>query len=131
MADKLLTVKEAAKKLGLAPVTVRKWCKKGTVFPNASLRRYGVMVWLIPESDLEGVESRRPRVGRPLRDGGNRIVRVVVDGNESAKFTNTAEGLRKAVIAAREARNIVTSDPDCVRILLNDTDITARLLDEN
>jgi len=59
----MLTVKEAARKVGAADRTVRQWLQagrlKGAVLTSAPSGSY----WLIPESALDGIQAR-PR-GRP------------------------------------------------------------------
>jgi transcriptional regulator with XRE-family HTH domain len=60
---KELTTNETAEKLGVKPVTVRKWLTENR-FPNA--RREDTprgVVWYIPESDLSGFQ--KPLRGRP------------------------------------------------------------------
>ena len=66
--EKLLSVKEVANKLTAAESTIRNHCADGT-FPNA----YKVFhprgdYWLIPESDLNGVEIK---MGRPKKGDKN------------------------------------------------------------
>jgi len=60
-SKKMLSVKEAAQKIGAAGSSVRYWLTKGR-FPNAELVQpdYGVPYWLIPESDLDGFEIGKP-----------------------------------------------------------------------
>jgi hypothetical protein len=60
-SKKMLSVKEAASKIGAAGSSVRYWLTKGR-FPNAELVQpdYGVPYWLIPESDLDGFEIGKP-----------------------------------------------------------------------
>lgn len=61
--SKLLTVREVAERLDVAPSTVRIW-RIGGRFPNAQAEETARgRVWYIPESDLEGFEKRGP--GRP------------------------------------------------------------------
>ncbi|HXD32673.1 MAG TPA: helix-turn-helix domain-containing protein [Pyrinomonadaceae bacterium] len=61
--SKLLTVREVAERLDVAPSTVRIWRIAGR-FPNAQAEETARgRVWYIPESDLEGFEKRGP--GRP------------------------------------------------------------------
>ena len=57
----MLSVKEAAGKIGAATSSVRYWLTKGR-FPNATLIEpdHGVPYWLIPESDLEGFKLGTP-----------------------------------------------------------------------
>lgn len=63
MSEKYIKATEAATKLGVKPVTVRAWLKKG-LFPNAKLEETILgKVWLIPESDLINFEI--PKAGRP------------------------------------------------------------------
>ena len=59
-AMKDLTTNQAAEALGVAPVTVRMWCRKGR-FPNAYFEDTprGV-IWYIPKGDLSGVEPMKP-----------------------------------------------------------------------
>ena len=60
-SKKMLSVKEAADRIGAAASSVRYWLTKGR-FPNAELIEpdYGVSYWLIPESDLKGFELGKP-----------------------------------------------------------------------
>ena len=60
-SKKMLSVKEAAEKIGAAASSVRYWLTKGR-FPNAEFvePEYGVPYWLIPESDLESFEIGKP-----------------------------------------------------------------------
>jgi hypothetical protein len=61
--DKMLTVQEAAAKLGASVKSVRVWVWQGRF---AGARKETTPMgeyWLIPESSLEGVEVRPP--GRP------------------------------------------------------------------
>lgn len=61
--SKLLTVREVAERLDVAPSTVRIWRIAGR-FPNAQAEETARgRVWYIPKSDLEGFEKRGP--GRP------------------------------------------------------------------
>ena len=61
--SKLLTVRQVAERLDVAPSTVRIWRIAGR-FPNAEAEETPRgRVWYIPESDLEGFEKRGP--GRP------------------------------------------------------------------
>lgn len=60
-SKKMLSVKEAAEKIGAAASSVRYWLTKNR-FPNAQLVQpeYGVPYWLIPESDLDGFQPGKP-----------------------------------------------------------------------
>jgi hypothetical protein len=60
-SKKMLSVKEAADKIGAAASSVRYWLTKGR-FPHAELiePEYGVPYWLIPESDVEAFEIGKP-----------------------------------------------------------------------
>lgn len=61
----MLTVREAAQRLGAAEISIRVWAKKGR-FPGAELMKTPAgSYWLIPESALEGFEMGRP--GRPAK----------------------------------------------------------------
>ena len=61
--SKLLTVREVAERLEVAPSTVRIW-RIGGRFPNAKAEETARgRVWYIPESDLQGFKKRGP--GRP------------------------------------------------------------------
>lgn len=61
--SKLLTVREVAARLDVAPSTVRIWRIAGR-FPNAQVEETERgRVWYIPEADLDGFEKRGP--GRP------------------------------------------------------------------
>lgn len=57
-----LTTKQVADRLGLKQQQVRDMLKAGK-FPNAD--QINSRAWLIPESDLDGVEL--PKVGRPRK----------------------------------------------------------------
>lgn len=60
-----LTTKEAAKRLNVADVTVRLWCRQGR-FPNArALDTPRGSIWYIPAKDLKGF--RLPQLGRPTK----------------------------------------------------------------
>ena len=67
MEDKTLTAQEAAGRLNVRPVTVRKWLKKG-LFPNARLEEIPPFgeVWRIPESDVSNFIP--PKTGRPKQE---------------------------------------------------------------
>jgi Helix-turn-helix domain len=55
-----LTTSQAAEVLGVAPVTVRLWCRQGR-FPNAySEPTPRGVIWYIPRKDLTGVEPMKP-----------------------------------------------------------------------
>lgn len=61
---RLLTVREAAERLGAPPVTIRLWCRQGRL---AQAQRVG-RDWVIPEEALQ--TFRRPaRPWRRERDG--------------------------------------------------------------
>lgn len=66
MTEKKLTSKEAAEKLKSSRGTINNWCRAGR-FPNAEkkLSDTGETYWLIPESDLDGVEIK---MGRPKKE---------------------------------------------------------------
>ena len=57
----MLSVKDAAARLGVPPVSVRLWARSGR-FPGAELREsdFGVSYWLIPESSLSGFAKEKP-----------------------------------------------------------------------
>lgn len=60
-----LTTSDVAERLGVSPITVRVWCRRG-LFPHAyeqvtHLARGSY--WLIPESDLKDFQP--PKMGRP------------------------------------------------------------------
>jgi excisionase family DNA binding protein len=60
---KMLTVKEAAARLGAAEISIRVWAKDGR-FPGARKESTPMgEYWLIPEAALEGFEMGSP--GRP------------------------------------------------------------------
>jgi uncharacterized protein YjcR len=57
---KNLTTSEAAVRIGVAPVTVRLWCRQGK-FPSAYAEATPRGdVWYIPEGDLDGVGPTKP-----------------------------------------------------------------------
>jgi hypothetical protein len=60
-SEKMLSVKEAAARIGAAASSVRYWLTKGR-FPRAKLiePEHGVPYWLIPESDVEFFEIGKP-----------------------------------------------------------------------
>lgn len=63
MAGSELTVTQAAERLNVAAITVRKWCKRG-LFQHAYLHETPLgALWMIPESDLENFDP--PKMGRP------------------------------------------------------------------
>lgn len=57
----MLSVKQAADRIGAPPVSVRLWARSGR-FPGAELKEteLGVPYWVIPESALEGFEKEKP-----------------------------------------------------------------------
>lgn len=58
----MLTVKEAAERLGAAASSVRMWAKNGR-FAGAKLlgdEAIGVTYWLIPEVALESFQKQKP-----------------------------------------------------------------------
>ncbi|HKQ08329.1 MAG TPA: helix-turn-helix domain-containing protein [Blastocatellia bacterium] len=58
--EKMLTVEEAANKLGAAVVSVRVWARTGR-FPGAQREDSPRgPYWLIPESALEGFQMSKP-----------------------------------------------------------------------
>lgn len=57
---KELTTNEAAERLGVAPVTVRLWCKQGRFEGARSVETPRGPVWYIPEASLKGVGPRKP-----------------------------------------------------------------------
>jgi excisionase family DNA binding protein len=60
---KMLTVREAAQRIGAAESSVRLWVRRGR-FPGAKLEESPVgSYWLIPDTDLENFEMGSP--GRP------------------------------------------------------------------
>jgi hypothetical protein len=65
---KMLTTKEAAERIGAAPISVRIWASEGR-FPGArkELHPRGDY-WLIPETALEGFVN--PGRGRPPKEPG-------------------------------------------------------------
>jgi excisionase family DNA binding protein len=63
MAKNELTVTQAAERLNVAAITVRKWCKRG-LFPNAYMHETLLgALWMIPESDVKNFQP--PTIGRP------------------------------------------------------------------
>jgi hypothetical protein len=63
MAVRALTVTQVAGRLGVAAITVRKWCARG-LFPRAYMHETPLgALWMIPERDLK--EFQPPRMGRP------------------------------------------------------------------
>jgi len=68
-AEKMLTVREAAEKIGASSISVRIWASKGR-FPGAELDTSSPRgaVWLIPETALEGFEMGK--AGRPAKKKG-------------------------------------------------------------
>ena len=64
MANELSTT-QAAKHLGVSPITVRLWCRRG-LFKNAhEMETVRGPVWMIPETDLVGFTP--PKMGRPKK----------------------------------------------------------------
>jgi hypothetical protein len=64
--EKMLTAREVATRIGAAYSSVRIWAKEGR-FAGAQLIQppAGLPYWLIPESAIEGYETRG--VGRPAK----------------------------------------------------------------
>lgn len=61
----MLTVREAAERIGASSISVRIWASKGR-FPGARKEETPVgSYWLIPESSLEGFEMGS--AGRPAK----------------------------------------------------------------
>jgi hypothetical protein len=58
---KMLSVKDVAERVNAAPSTVRYWLTQKR-FPNAELimPEVGTDYWLIPESDIIGLEKSKP-----------------------------------------------------------------------
>jgi excisionase family DNA binding protein len=54
--EKMLSTKETAEQLNAGESSIRLWCDQGR-FPNA--QKVG-RDWIIPESDLQGFEKRKP-----------------------------------------------------------------------
>jgi hypothetical protein len=69
--EKMLTAREVASRIGAAYSSVRIWVKEGR-FPGARLEHppAGLPYWLIPESAIEGYETRG--VGRPAKPKGDK-----------------------------------------------------------
>ena len=62
---KMLTVKEAAQQLEVAPSTVRMWLKEG-LLPGAELKDSPAgQYWVIPDTTLQNFE--KPKIGRPRK----------------------------------------------------------------
>jgi excisionase family DNA binding protein len=58
--SKLLTVKEAAERLGVPPVSVRLWARQGRL-AGAKLEETEIgSYWKIPEASLAGFEKSKP-----------------------------------------------------------------------
>jgi hypothetical protein len=57
----MLSVRQAADRLGAPPVSVRLWARNGR-FSGAELKEteLGVLYWSIPEDSLEGFEKLTP-----------------------------------------------------------------------
>lgn len=65
-----LTTADVARRLGVSPITVRLWCRRG-LFKNAYEREESRgSVWIIPEKDLDGFEPPK-RTGRPPKAKAN------------------------------------------------------------
>lgn len=63
MAKNELTAVQVAEKLGVASVTVRKWCQRG-LFPTAYMYETPLgALWMIPQRDL--INFTPPPMGRP------------------------------------------------------------------
>jgi excisionase family DNA binding protein len=63
--SKMLTVKEAAQQLKVAPSTVRMWLKEG-LLPGTELKDSPAgQYWVIPDTTLQNFE--KPKVGRPRK----------------------------------------------------------------
>ncbi len=60
----MLSLKQVSEKTGAPASSVRLWVRQGR-FPNAKLETTPVgSFWLVPETDIEGLELRSP--GRPV-----------------------------------------------------------------
>ena len=128
MNEDLLTVREVAAKLGVAPVTVRKWCKNSKILPGARLETRGVKIWLIPASALKGVNNRRTLPGRPPGGGGkNERLSLFIDNRLVGTYARSPRGLRALRVAASEAVRFMKSR-DAVTIKNGDADVTDRIL---
>jgi predicted site-specific integrase-resolvase len=58
-------VTQVAQRLGVAAITVRKWCARG-LFPHAYMYETPLgALWIIPEDDLK--EFHPPKMGRPRK----------------------------------------------------------------
>ncbi len=57
----MLSVRQAADKPGVPPVSVRLWARSGR-FPGAELKKteLGVPYWVIPEASLAGFTKAKP-----------------------------------------------------------------------
>jgi hypothetical protein len=66
MTENKLTAFQISRRFNVKQTTVRLWCRKG-LFPNAKCERiiYGVVAWLVPESDLQNFTP--PKMGRPTK----------------------------------------------------------------
>lgn len=64
MTENKLTAFQISRCFNVKPLTARLWCKKG-LFPNAKCETviYGVVAWLVPESDLQNFTP--PKMDRP------------------------------------------------------------------
>jgi hypothetical protein len=63
--EKMLSVKEAAERIGSTPASVRVWAWQGR-FPGAKKETTPLgEYWLIPESDVAGFQ--KGKAGRPLK----------------------------------------------------------------
>lgn len=59
-----LSTSQVAEQIGVSPITVRLWCRRG-LFPSAYEQETPRgPVWMIPESDLKGFEAPK-KTGRP------------------------------------------------------------------
>jgi hypothetical protein len=70
----MLSVKQAADRLGAPPVSVRLWARSGR-FPGAELKEteLGVPYWVIPESALAGFEKEKPGPKPGAKAGATKV----------------------------------------------------------
>lgn len=126
MDGKMLTIKELAERMGLSEVTVRKYCRKGVVLPNATKLDYnGWSCWVAPESDIEGWQDRRPKPGRPnstASDGS--VYQVTVDGKVVASYKASAIGIRQCQQGYDEAAFMFLDTDKVVKVMNGEKDAT-------
>jgi transposase len=90
--EKMLTVREAAERLGAGESSVRLWCSQGKFARAAPNETPRGPFWLIPESDLKGFEKRER--GRPPKTA-NAVKSTTGQKNSSNGPSSKKKGRKK------------------------------------